>query len=84
MSALAELIELTRQLERDPVLAGKAALELSEFQNALARFLEKHWDFAPDDPHEVVCRLCGARGRIVEDLPHLFYCPVPAARRLLK
>lgn len=80
MMHLDRLIEDTRQ--NDPILAGKAALELAEMQTLIAGLLTQYWRLE-EEGNYVVCRFCGESAWRGMDIQHLPRCLVKRGQELL-
>ena len=80
MSALDTLIEKTRQ--DDPVLAGRAALEVAEGRALVAELMVEYWRL--DDKNNVFCRHCGQSAWRGMDIEHKHACPIERGGRFLE
>jgi hypothetical protein len=79
MNALDELIEQARQ--DDPILAGQAALELTEMRSIISALLTEYWQADPRG--YITCRYCGAGAERGVDIKHRLTCPVKRGRIFL-
>ena len=79
MNALDELIEKARQ--DDPILAGQAALEVTEMRSIISALLTEYWQADPRG--YITCRYCGSGAARGVDIKHRLTCPVKRGRIFL-